>query len=352
MRRPGRAAATLAVSALLLAAGCGGPGVPPPEPATHDAPATLARCLGTPFAPAPGEAWRHPLASPLTVALGAPGHSIQDVLATPAGAATVHGKFAYGTVSKDLEDERVRVSLDVCSGWVTLGDALTDADGRVAVSLPDGLGPGVYDVRMQVLGDGTLAAGQAWLLPAGTHLAVTDIDGTLTTGDEELVEDVLTDLFQPILGGSYTPAAFPGAAALTGALARRGQVVVYLTGRPYWLTGATRRWLADGAFAPGPLHLADSSEEALPTADGVGAYKQAWLRGLAAQGFMLDEAYGNATTDVSAYAAAAIPPSSTWIIGTNGGAGGTQAVTGSWEARAAAVAAMPAVAQPFTSPAG
>jgi phosphatidate phosphatase PAH1 len=176
---------------------------------------------------------------------------------------------------------------------------------------------------------------------------VTDVDGTLTTGDEELLVDLFADLFGPLWTGDHVPEAWPGAALLTRALVARGQVLVYLTGRPYWLTGKTRGWLADGGFAEGPLHVADSNEEALPTAGGVGAFKQAFLAGLAARGYLLDEAYGNATTDVQAYAGAGLPTSATFVIGPNGGSGGTVAVSGGWEARAAAVAALPPVAQPF-----
>jgi phosphatidate phosphatase PAH1 len=205
----------------------------------------------------------------------------------------------------------------------------------------------VYDVRVEVMGDGSVAPGRVWILPRGTRLAVTDIDGTLTTSDEEMARDVLTDLFQPIVSGAYVPAAYPGAAALTNALARRGYVLLYLTGRPYWLTSRTREWLASGGFAPGPLHLASSNREAIPNAAGVGAFKRAYLRSLAEAGFVVDEAYGNATTDVLAYARAGVPATATWIIGPNGGAGGTQAPAGSWEPRAAAVSAMPAVPQPF-----
>ena len=271
------------------------------------------------------------------------------MVATPGARATIRAKIAYGAVSKDLEHERVRVFLDACSGWTTLGDFRTDDEGRIVVPVTPSLAPGVYDVRVEVMGDGSVAPGRIWILPRGTRLAVTDIDGTLTTRDEEMVKDLVADLFQPIVSGTYVPAAYPGAAALTKALAGRGYVVVFLTGRPYWLTASTRDWLASGGFAPGPLHVTNRNRQASPNAAGVGAFKRAYLRSLAAAGFALEEAYGNATTDVSAYAEAGIPRAATWIIGPNGGAGGTQAVPASWEPRAAAVAAMPLVAQPFAS---
>ncbi len=322
---------------------------PPAAPLAPSLP-ELRRCVGTPFTPAPVEPWLHPRRARVRVALGPANHAVQDVLATPGAPARVRAKLAYGTVSKDLERENVRVFLDACSGWKRLGDFRTDDEGLIAAPVPATLTPGVYDVRVEVMGDGSVARGRIWILPRGTRLAVTDIDGTLTTSDEELVRDVATDLFQPIVSGAYVPAAYPGAAALTNALARRGYVLVYLTGRPYWLTSKTREWLASGGFAPGPLHLADSNREAVPNAAGVGAFKLAYLRSLAEAGFVVDEAYGNATTDVSAYAGAGVPAAATWIIGSNGGTGGTQAAEASWQPRAAAVSALPPVAQPFTEP--
>jgi phosphatidate phosphatase PAH1 len=324
------------------------PQVAPAMPATPPPVPPLKRCVGRAFTPSPREAWIHTHTPLAIVAQGAPNHSMQDVVATSGAGASIRGKFSYGPVSKDLEDEKVRVFLDGCSGWTRLGDFRTDADGRIAVPVPPSLGPGVYDVGLEVLGDGSTAAGRVWLLPAGTRIAVSDIDGTLTTADEEFVRDVFTDLFHPISSGSYVPKAYPGAAALTNALAARGYVVVFLTGRPYWLTGKTRAWLAGGGFAEGPVHVTDTNGEAIPSAGGVGAFKVGYLRSLAAAGFRLEEAYGNATTDVSAYAGAGIPPASTWIIGPNGGASGTNAVMGSWEPRVAEIAKLPPVVQPFT----
>jgi len=335
--------------ALLAAAALAGCAPVADDPGDGPTPPSLQRCLDTPFAPTPKQPWRHALGGAVA-SLGPPGHSMQDVLARPGSGAAIRGRFNYGVVAQALPGEPVRVFIDACAGWTSLGDFLTDTEGRIAAPVPAALGPGVYDVRLQVLGDGSLASGRIWLLPAGTHLVVSDVDGTLTTGDEELVQDLLAELYQPIFGGDFVPAAFPDAAALTRALVGRRQVLVYLTGRPWWLAGRTREWLAAKGFAAGALHLADSYGEALPTPGGVGAYKLAFLRSLAVEGFLVDEAYGNAATDVSAYASAGIPPGNTWIIGPYGGSGGTRAVAGSWTSRAAAVAALPPVAQPFAAP--
>lgn len=343
MRRALLALIAVTASAAALAAAPRAPPAPPPAPPLP----ALRRCVGSTFTPAPVEPWLHPGRARARAALGPANHAVQDVLAAPGAPATIRAKLAYGAASKDLERERVRVFLDACSGFRPIAELRTDGEGRIAVPVPATLAPGVYDVRVEVLGDGSVAPGRVWILPRGTRLAVTDIDGTLTTGDEEMVKDVVGDVFRPMVAGAHVPAAYPGAAALTNALAARGYVVLFLTGRPHWLAGKTREWLSSGGFAAGPLHLADSSAEAVPGARGVGAFKRAYLRSLAAAGFAVEEAYGNAPTDVAAYAGAGIPAAATWIIGPNGGSGGTQAVSASWEPRAAAVAAMPPVAQPF-----
>ena len=86
------------------------------------------------------------------------------------------------------------------------------------------LAPGIYEARFEVLGDATVTVSYLWILPTGSHIAVTDIDGTLTTSD--------TELFVQILLNSYVPTAYPSAAELTTAHAAKRHVVAYITGRP------------------------------------------------------------------------------------------------------------------------
>ena len=353
-----------------------GPGADAP-PAADAAPAGDAAglpafrdCRGRAFTPAPDEDWIHSIATPLVTAAGAANHSGQDVIVPPGAAAALPGKFSYGLVSKDLEDERVRVSVDDCTGWRDLGDHLTDTDGRILSAYPtaralhgvsitrlatlraDGvhrvgadlaralLAVGVHEARFQVLGDGSTTTSYLWILPAGTRLAVTDIDGTLTASDREL--------FQQMLDGSHVPSPYPGAVDLTGAHDDLGHLVLYLTGRPYWLTRKTREWLAALGCAAGPLHVTDSDGEALPTEAGVGDFKKNYLLGLVAQGYVLDLAYGNATTDIYAYLGVGLPAGQVWIIGANAGQQGTHAVSDTWEPRVAEVRLLPPVTQPFS----
>lgn len=307
---------------------------------------TFRSCVGASFTAVPKRGWGH-LSSTLVAGLGAPQHAMQDVLVTTGSPIALRGKFAYGAVSKDMEDEAVRGFLHDCDGWRNLGDRATDDDGRVTFAPDLALPVGVYDVVLELLGDASVARGRVWVLPAGTRVAVSDIDGTLTTGDEEVLKDVFVDLFSPLLAGSYVPHAYPSAVELTHALVQRKYLLVYLTGRPYWLTGMTRDWLSERGFALGVLHTCDSNAEALPTEAGVQAFKLAYLRSLEQAGFVIDEAYGNATTDVGAYLGAGLAAQSIWIIGKHGGSHGTQRVTEGWQTRTAEAKALPAIEQTF-----
>jgi hypothetical protein len=308
---------------------------PSPDPGPRR---TFRTCRDRPYTPAPLESWRHSFATPLTTAAGVANHSAQDPIATRGVGIVLHGKFAYGAISKDLEDERVRVWIDDCTGWRALGDARTDDDGRVAVAAPDLGGPGVYEARFQVLGDGSETRALVWVLPVGTRLVIADVDGTLTPSG---------GLPRQILDGSYVPPEMPGAIDLTHAHAARGHVVLYLTGRPYWLTERTRDWLDGYGFAAGPVHMGDDNIAGVPTEGGVGEFKRDFVADLLTAGYAIDAAYGDARTDVFAYLDAGVPPELTWIIGRNGGDDGTHAVDGSWAARAAEVTAGPPVVQPF-----
>jgi phosphatidate phosphatase PAH1 len=323
-----------AVMLLTMWASAGGKGAP----ANPVKQATFQECRGRAFTPSKAEKWRHRRSSVVVLA-GDPHHSAQDIVLAPSSAGSLSGKFTYGPTGKDIEDEKVHVWLDDCSGWRDLGEGLTDDDGRMSATVPGNLGAGVYEVRFQVLGDGSTASSYLWLLPAGTRVVVTDIDATLTKSDAEV--------FKQILDGDHVPVPYPGAVDLASAHAGIGHVMVYLTGRPYWLADKTRAWLTQYSFPAGPVHVADSNTEILPTEGSVGAYKRAWLDTLVATGYTVDFAYGNAKTDVSAYNGAGIPSEQVWIIGKHGGSGGSHAVVDSWLDRVTEVRALPAVVQPF-----
>jgi hypothetical protein len=318
--------------------GDGGGGGADARPGGDGGAGTFRDCRGAAFTPAPAESWRHDTQTPIIVASGSPNHSGQDVLTT-GGPASLPGKFSYGTFGKDLEDEDVRVWLWDCSTWQELGDFTTDRDGRLAAPLAATPGIGVFEVRFEVLGDQSQVSSFLWVVPAGTRLIVTDIDGTMTQSDREL--------FEQMYDGSHVPVPYPGAVDLTLAHRERGYLVFYLTGRPYWLTRHTRDWLRDLGFSPGPLRVTDSESQSVPSESGVGDFKKGVLTAHQTS-FDFDFAYGNATTDIYGYLGAGFPPEDVWIIGDHGGEQGTHAVDGTWVPRVTEVRALPSVAQPFS----
>lgn len=300
----------------------------------------LKSCIGQPFMPAPKGDWNHGIVS-AAIALGAPAHGAMDILASGAGTGTA--RFQYSLLLKDLEDEKVRVFINRCDGWHDDGIETTDGDGAITHAF-SALPYGVYDVRYQVVGDATVAAARLWALPKDTHLTVFDIDGTLTTGDSEIIREVLAEIFS----GSYAPEAYSGARDLTVAWNGRTAIPVYLTGRPGWIAPQTRTWLDGLGFAAGPVVLAPTTADAVPTNSGVGDFKKDALNNWKAAGFKIDVAYGNATTDIYAYLGLGLAPGNIWIIGAHAGEQGTQAVKGSWTAHAVDIVNLPPIQQPFT----
>src|SRR3989304_4572676 len=111
-----------------------------------------------------------------------------------------------------------------------------------------------------------------------------------------------------MLDGSHVPSPYPGAVDLTGAHDDLGHLVLYLTGRPYWLTRKTREWLPP----PPPPPRRRPPPPPPP-------------RGRAPRACAPAPAYGNATTDISASLGVGLPAGQVWIIGANAGQQGTHA---------------------------
>lgn len=316
------------------------------EPDAEDHRPVLARCTSSAFNVPAAQGFDHE-ASDRTAALGGPMHSLQDaIVADDAPWIAMTGRFAYGLVFKALEDEQVDIYIDRCHGYEAIGHEITGHDGRALVTF-ETPPPGIYAIRMVALGDGSVARGTVFVLPRGSHFVVFDIDGTLTTDDKELFTDIVAELFAPMLEDGYLPTAYEGGQALTGAHVTRGELILYLTGRPYWLAELSRGWLDDSGFPLGAVHTTDDNLQVVPSDSHVGQYKLEFLADLIGRGFEVDFAYGNATTDIYGYLGAGLVPEDVWIIGDHGGESGTNGVTDSWVARAAEVQAMEAVTQPF-----
>ena len=191
----------------------------------------------------------------------------------------------------------------------------TDDDGRLEVTAPN-LAPGFHHFWMVAGGDNTYASGGVWVVPRATPAVVFDVDGTLTTDDGELFDNLL---------GRGNAAAFEGANQVVQRWADKGYLIIYVTGRPYPLRAHTRRWLDAGGFPYGPLFTPDRLRDGIPSRDGVGEFKREALLALQGNGVTIVRAYGNAATDVCAYAQAKIDPAITYIIGNRGGCDGAAA---------------------------
>ncbi len=306
--------------------------------------------------PTKTEPWRHSLTTPLVVLSGPANHRGQDVLAVAGTSPVLIGKFAYGTLDTNLQGEDVEIYLQdqpPCGDWVSLGVfttstknqygtqyGISDDGGRVFFKMPPGHAqqPGRYPVRMVVKGDLSIAAFALIVLAPSTSTVVLDIDGTLTTDDFQLV----TQLFAGLLAGTYSPKLQAGGVDVASAWASKGYQLVYLTGRPDQLRNISQAWLVQQGFPPGAVHLTDTLAQALPTSTGVAAYKTDFLKRITSEAQVsLQAAYGNATTDIEAYANAAVPKTSTFIIGAQGGTQGTVAVK-DYPSHLPTVQAMPA----------
>jgi phosphatidate phosphatase PAH1 len=278
------------------------------------------------FPTLPEVEWRHSR-SELIAKMGDPRHFARDAVTSTGTLVSLHAKFTHGKTSKDIEDEKVRVLVQSCDGWTAAGGALTDDDGWISVDFTSPKEPGIYRVLFQLEPSGNYVTSRLWVVPKGTKVAVFDIDGTLTTGDDEVFRDVADEVVDD---GDYEAEAYPGGRELVQYYANQGYLVMYLTGRPYWLKENTKAWLAARGLADGTLRLTPTHSDFLPSESGVGEFKRAELEAVANSGLILDVAHGNATTDISAYLGAGIAKDRVWIIGKHAGSEGTHAVEESW----------------------
>lgn len=279
-----------------------------------------------------------------------PHHVAQAALVTDAVAPLVNGKFRYGPLLKDLEGERVELWMDDCSGdYVFVADAWTDSHGKVQFDLSGTLPRdfGRFALFLRVAGDHSIALSELVVYPEGTTIMISDIDGTLTRDDGELFQSLASEVFGDLAGGDYVPELRDGAREMLEIRAAQGYPLVYLSGRPDWLHDLTRDWLQVQGLPVGVPHVIDGTADVLPTESAVGEFKRSYLEGLLDMGFVIDGAYGNATTDIYAYGLAPVDTARTWIVGPEGGHDNTQAVGDDYHAHNVDASSEPNVMQPF-----
>ncbi len=248
-------------------------------------------------------------------------HSGQDLLGTGEQQVTGTMTRSSGTLisQRGVMDEWVSFwRRDASGGWAQLGRVKTDGVG--GFSLP--LGPdqrfeaGTGSLFSVLEGDGTCAVHGAFVWPAGMKVIVTDIDGTLTRDDNELLKQVMGE---PL----YEPKSNQSSSEMLNAWAQKGYRVVYLSARPHNLRGISRQWL-HGIGAPfGPMRTADT----FVYGESARTYKAQFLGRVRSElGWEIVAVYGNADSDIQAYEDAGIPKDVTFIVGELAGQNGTVAI--------------------------
>ncbi len=244
-------------------------------------------------------------------ARSAPQHAAEDPIVRLGDGVVVSAKFAYGSRTRDLEHEDVSLFLAdaACGPWRLVGSTRTDRDGRATVDLTSAQlgGVGAHPLRWVVHGDRSASEGTVYVVPASAPTVVFDVDGTLTTDDGEVFEELLM---------GRTAEVRPGGQDVVRRYVSAGYFVVYITGRPYMLRDSTRAWLVGQGFPPGPLITTSRLRHTMPTRRLVQRFKERALTDLRMRaGLRLAFAYGNASTDVCAYARSGLAPAATFIAG-------------------------------------
>ncbi|HJW34232.1 MAG TPA: hypothetical protein VJ505_12875 [Holophagaceae bacterium] len=248
-----------------------------------------------------------------------PYHGASDLVAHPSGAVLAEAWFSNSAgLQKALEHASVTVELRRGDTWETVGVGRTDGEGRVAVAFNAPVTLGRYPLRWTA--EGQRAEATLHVLAGDVPVTVFDIDGTLSTSDSENFKDYARRLLRH--AKAEGPKLRPGAVAAVRRAAALGPVV-YLSGRAPWLGRPTREWLAFHQLPEGILILMPEARDILPTEGRVGRAKTERLQALKALGFTFRAAYGNARTDIHAYATVGVDKARTFILGKHGGEEGT-----------------------------
>jgi hypothetical protein len=198
------------------------------------------------------------------------------------------------------------------TAWQSLGAGKTDEDGVYDLAATGFVAPNGQPVYAVLEADRSCAEHFDYLFARGSKVVVTDIDGTLTASDAELLKQLGND--------SYVAVRMGAADRLMQAWAMKGYPVIYLTARPHKYRAESRGWLEGQGFPAGPLITAAGSPDPA-------AYKTLWMQRMIQDfGWNVVAVYGNADTDITAYENAGIAKDHTFIVGELAGSRGTVAI--------------------------
>jgi uncharacterized HAD superfamily protein len=256
-------------------------------------------------------------------------HRVNDLIIKEGSTGTLTAKFSFGRFTfDDLENEMVYAYITGTGipQWTRFASVIVNNKGEATINISRPRGQ--YRIRMVVAGN--LTSAEATLTVTGTtqKAVVFDIDGTLTVSDLDSIGYTLEQWLSIDLGAGN--AYFMGP-ELTKLYHDRGYLTVCLTGRPKELMTITRNWLAQKGAVCDHIKLTDSISQSVPGAP-TEDYKTAQLNSLKTDKGLTfaTAAYGNATTDIGAYNRAGISKAITYIIGSNAGKEGTQALYNSY----------------------
>ncbi|KAF2354577.1 DDHD domain [Trinorchestia longiramus] len=237
-------------------------------------------------------------------------HRGNDVLVRVGAPQTLHARFMYGPldmVALSGEKVDVHVMRSPPNGeWTMVGSPITDKAGRLSLTLsPEHeLQCGIFPVKMTVRGDHSGCTLWLAVVPAGTHVVVFSIDGSLTASVSVSGKD---------------PKVRPGAVDVLRVWQQRGYLLLYITGRPDLQHQKVLSWLAKHNFPHGLLSFVDGI-----TTDPLG-HKASYLKSLVQDhGTIIDAAYGS-TKDISVYSGLGLSPEQIYVVGKAGKKQQTQA---------------------------
>lgn len=153
----------------------------------------------------------------------------------------------------------------------------------------------------------------------------TDIDETLTTSDQEWLDQIADP--------THDPAMRPDADLLMRGYAERGYTVFYVTARGEDVALSDGRSARQATSDWLDAHGFPWSEDAVFLAEGIGVYgdaaveyKSGVILGLAEEGWQPAWAYGNAESDILAFQAAGIPDDHIFLVGALAGTMGVEPI--------------------------
>jgi len=217
-----------------------------------------------------------------------------------------------GLFATPIFDERISLWSYDGAMWSELAATRTADDGTYELPDTGYVAENAHPLYSMLDADGTCAEHYTFLYPRGSKVVLTDIDGTLTLDDMQLLNQIPDE--------AYVPKMMGAADKLTQTWAMKGYPIIYLTARPHLFRPETRTWLRDLGFPLGAVITAADVGDAAP-------YKKEWVvRMLQTFGWTIVAAYGNADTDITAYEEGGIPKNLTFIAGPLAGMRGTVAI--------------------------